>query len=223
MVHMYWLHMDYEMHEEEMLDLLEFVSLEKRAKVKKYRFIKDAQRTLLGDVLARYLICHKTGVVNTGLCFENNAYGKPQLITPPFVHFNISHSGEWVVAAVSSYPVGIDVEEIKEAPLVISNRFFSKDERLTLFKESKHCQNEAFYYLWTLKESYIKAEGKGLFMKLDTFTVGLGVTHINGMELLNERLDERHVLGLCSAQGQVKHIEKSGLRMFIEKAKKNLG
>ncbi len=94
--------------------------------------MKDAQRTLLGDVLVRYLICKRMAGKNEKLRFKKNNFGKPLLVSSPFAHFNISHSGEWVVAALSSYPVGIDVEEIKSAPLEISKHFFSKDEDLTL-------------------------------------------------------------------------------------------
>lgn len=36
--------------------------------------------------------------------------GKPYLAKEPDIHFNLSHSGEWAVCAISSSPVGVDIQ-----------------------------------------------------------------------------------------------------------------
>nr|WP_237391871.1 4'-phosphopantetheinyl transferase superfamily protein [Paenibacillus dendrobii] len=138
------------------------------------------------------------------------------------MHFNISHSGEWVVCALDSLPVGVDVEEIKEAPFEISKRFFSREERTFLFNEAEEVRNESFYYIWTLKESYIKAIGQGLSYGLESFTVLPGsnwVKHEHGNEektLWNEKLDARHVVALCTAPKRSRNVEKMALSAFIK-------
>nr|WP_084787523.1 hypothetical protein [Anaerobacillus alkalidiazotrophicus] len=43
-------------------------------------------------------------------------------------HFNVSHSGNWVVCATDNQPIGIDIEEIKPIDFQIVYSFFSETE-----------------------------------------------------------------------------------------------
>ena len=153
--------------------LIGYVSKDKKDRILRFRRFKDAQRSLLGEILARYAICKGLGVRNTELVFGLNEYGKPVLIKPDGIHFNISHSGEWVACAVADSPVGIDIEMIKPVDYKIAERFFSEKESFFLINQSEETRLKYFYMLWTLKESYIKAEGRGLSIPLNSFTVDL--------------------------------------------------
>ena len=152
-------------------NLLSFVSKDKKERISKFRFIEDAKRTLYGDILARYLACKKLNICNEQLNFQNNKFGKPYLKNYPDFHFNISHSGDWVVCATSNKEVGIDVEQIKPIDLDIAKRFFSNSEYQDLIVKEENIQTTYFYDIWTLKESYIKYIGKGLSMSLDSFSI----------------------------------------------------
>lgn len=151
--------------------LLGYVTESKRDRIGRFHRPEDAQRSLLGDVLARYAICKRLGVKNGALAFGANEYGKPLLLEHAGIHFNISHSGSWVACAVDDNPVGIDVELIQPIDFKIAERFFSKDEHAALLAQPDEMKLTYFYMLWTLKESYIKAEGKGLGIPLDSFTM----------------------------------------------------
>ncbi len=125
----------------------------------------DALRTIFGLLLLRRIIYDRTGTVPENMNIEPGEYGKPFLPDFSELHFNISHSGEWVVCAVSNMPVGIDVEEIKPVDMQVAETVFALGE-LDKFKSIRDAEKlDAFYDLWTLKESCMKAAGKGLYME----------------------------------------------------------
>ncbi|MDR0491893.1 MAG: 4'-phosphopantetheinyl transferase superfamily protein [Oscillospiraceae bacterium] len=146
--------------------LLPLVSKEKQERLKRFRFFRDAQNSLLGDVLARIEICRVTGLNNNELVFSANEYGKPFLTNNTRLHFNISHTENYVACAIGHEPVGIDIERIKRADVKIAERFFAPDETAYIMESS--CR---FFEVWTKKESRIKWEGKGLSKPLPSFSV----------------------------------------------------
>lgn len=85
--------------------------------------------------------------------------------------YNLSHSGDYVVCAVSDKPVGCDIEKIKEAPLKVAKRYFCESE--VNYLDGAEDKNLEFFRLWTIKESYVKMYGKGLSMGLKNFEVNL--------------------------------------------------
>ncbi|MGN7043659.1 4'-phosphopantetheinyl transferase family protein, partial [Bacillus safensis] len=112
-----------------------FVSSEKRAAAERFRFLIDARRTLLGEVLVRQTIHDMYDLPMDRIVFETEGNGKPVVRQLPSFHFNLSHSGDWVVCAVDDAPVGIDIEEIKPIDLAIAKRFFSADEYQDLLSQ----------------------------------------------------------------------------------------
>ena len=152
--------------------LVPMVSPEKQVRIKKCRLFRDAQNCLLGDVLARAEICRIANLDNRALDFSANAYGKPFLANKPDIHFNISHTKNYVACALSDEPVGIDIEFIKPTNQKIAERFFAPDERAYIAaNDQANDQMNAFYEVWTKKESRIKWEGQGLHKPLSSFSV----------------------------------------------------
>ena len=151
--------------------LLLLVSREKQLRIKRYHAYRDAQNALLGDVLARMLICRATGRSNKQLEFTTNEYGKPSLITDTHIHYNISHAGHCIACAIDDEPVGIDIERIKPIDIKIAERFFAPDEILYITSLKDNLLVRRFYEVWTKKESRIKYEGKGLSKPLPSFSV----------------------------------------------------
>jgi len=70
---------------------------------------------------------------------------------------------------VGSGPVGIDVEYMRAYDSGIAERFFHPGEYARACRFAEERRKERFYDLWTIKESYIKALGKGLSLALDSF------------------------------------------------------
>ncbi len=100
--------------------------------------------------------------------------GKPYFQDYPDFHYNISHSGKYVVCGIicggkNPQPIGVDIQEIPDDPkraLKIADHFFSDEE-----KESLHalvCEGDSssalllFCRYWTARESYMKLTGRGL-------------------------------------------------------------
>ncbi|WP_202080472.1 4'-phosphopantetheinyl transferase superfamily protein [Caldalkalibacillus salinus] len=144
---------------------------ETQERILRYYKEEDAARTFVGHVLIRKILSHKLQKPIQDILFTENEYGKPLLAHHPDVHFNLSHAKDWVVGAVDHFPVGIDVEYIRQTDMAVAQRFFTTRENELLFQLSKPERLALFFDIWTLKESYIKAIGKGLSLPLDSFTV----------------------------------------------------
>ena len=87
--------------------------------------------------------------------------GKPRYSAFPDLHFSISHSGELWLCAVGDRPLGLDVQRILTARRAesIARRFFHPEERAFLAAAG---DPDAFFTVWTAKESYVKYTGQGI-------------------------------------------------------------
>jgi len=186
--------------------LLSFVSTERREKINKFIRKEDADRSLAADLLIRQALIENLEIQNKDISFYYNIHGKPYFAHNPPIYFNLSHSGNWVVCAISEHEVGIDVEKIEEVGLDIAKSFFSKKEYNDLMRKEVSKRKEYFYSLWTLKESYIKACGKGLSLDLRSFSIGIGDNNII-VESQNDfkkysfkqyNIDKNYKLSLCT-------------------------
>lgn len=205
MLKTYMVNIDSNFEKDQFNILLNYVSEDKKAQIHRFYHFEDSQRALIGNVLSRYAICKNLNIKNNDITFGANEYGKPFLLGANNIHFNISHSGNWVVCAISDFPVGIDVEVIKPIDLDIAKRFFSEDEYSALLNQTEEDKPKYFFKLWTLKESYIKAVGKGLSIPLNSFTVSVeNNSIINTNEslidycLFQSYLDSNSLYAVCS-------------------------
>lgn len=173
MVKIYSVNINYDMGHFLFYRLMEFLSQEKQRRIIKFHNFKDAQRTLIADILVRLIICDSLGIKNEDIIFDKNEYGKPFLKHFDDFHYNISHAGEWVVCATHNMSVGIDIEHVKPIDVNIAKRFFAENEYNDLMSIHGSQRLSYFYDLWTLKESYIKTLGKGLSVPLDSFSFRL--------------------------------------------------
>lgn len=151
--------------------------------------------------------------------FHATAHGKPVLAPEPCpsvpLTFNLSHTHQIVACVVSrGAAVGIDVERVDRVPdtMSIAARFFSARETATLQdRASGHDRALRFIELWTLKESFVKATGKGLSQPLQGFTFDLDDEHAisfappYGLTALSWRFSQyrltRDVVGAIAACG----------------------
>ncbi|MDP4182207.1 MAG: 4'-phosphopantetheinyl transferase superfamily protein [Bacillota bacterium] len=208
MLEIYAIKIDQGKHVSDFERLLGYVDSDKQVSIKRFRMIDDANRALFGNLLIRYLICKKIGIRNEDIHFEKNEFGKPYLLNNVDFHFNISHSGGWIVCATDSMPVGIDVETIKTVDLKLAERFFSKIEFSFISSKKEADRLDHFIEIWTLKESYIKACGKGLSIPLDSFAIKIDSNNIL-IETENElkecffkryHIDNGYKMAVCSLQ-----------------------
>lgn len=221
MIDIYAVHIN-EQHTEALTELLlQYVSQERKLKMNRYRRWIDAHRSVLGEVLVRIAVCHRHGASNHELKFGLDQNQKPLLLVPSGYHFNISHSGEWVVCALGSNPVGIDVERLKPMELEVAESIFTFDEHQALFGQKEDEKLSYFYKLWTLKESYIKATGKGLRIPLNSFSFNIDRDHVITFKadeghprayFKQWSMDSEHVISICSLSGDerissIRHVD----------------
>jgi 4'-phosphopantetheinyl transferase len=152
-------------------ELMPLLTPEKRGQIKRLVHAEDVVRTLVGERLIRDIVKRELGIEGAAVRMETNDYGKPFLGDYPRFHFNLSHSGPWVVCAVGESPVGIDVELMGEADHQTASYFFSAEERQDLLDKPAVDQRSYFYHLWTLKESFLKCTGKGFYIDPVSFTI----------------------------------------------------
>ncbi|MGG1149677.1 4'-phosphopantetheinyl transferase family protein [Bacillus wiedmannii] len=145
------------------------LDMEKQQKIDRYLRREDALRSLLGDVLIRHIV--KIKYAKKKICFSKNAFGKPHIEGMPQFHFNISHSGEWIVCVTGTCEVGIDIEAIKPINLNLMDVIFTDKESKLLLEQEESNRLPMFYNIWTLKEAYIKTLGKGMSIPLNSFDV----------------------------------------------------
>lgn len=97
---------------------------------------------------------------------------------PENVPFNFSHSGSIVMCAASvdggPVKVGCDVEKVGGLRLKLAERHFCREEyEAIMAEETEEKRTEMFYRYWVLKESFMKATGKGMALPLDQFCIRL--------------------------------------------------
>ena len=153
-------------------ELYNTAPLPRKSKIDAFKF-DDGKRRSLGAWALLDKMLREIGI-NDGdkLNIEITEHGKPILTDYPDVHFNISHSKERVMCALSDAGIGCDTEGIAAADLKIAGRFYHKEEYDAILKaEDKRARDELFYRIWTRKESYIKALGTGLVTPMESFSV----------------------------------------------------
>ncbi len=151
------------------------LSADERQRAARFHFDTDRDRYIvahasLRDILSRYLQCEPHE-----LKFSTNEYGKPSLPGHD-IAFNLSHSGNFaLVALASGRNIGVDIELIREDIELesLARRNFSPREVSELMALPPEQRTLGFFHCWTRKEAYIKAQGLGLSLPLDSFDVSL--------------------------------------------------
>ncbi len=96
---------------------------------------------------------------------QENKFGKPEITNKNIrnLHFNISHSNDYLVIAMSDEgKIGIDIEPIgKELAHPFPSQLFSDNEQSRLQSLTTKQQTAYFTKLWTAKEAIAKCIGQG--------------------------------------------------------------
>lgn len=199
--------------------LLEALPIEKQEKIRRFFHRADALRCMMADILSRYMICRTLAIKNSEIQLHVNPFGKPLLSGNTGCHFNQSHSGQWIVGALSASSCGIDVEEIREPDMDVAEHCFAEQEFRDLQKVPADRRAEYFFDLWTLKESYVKASGFGLSVPLNSFAIRkqpTGISLNTEQEFRNCRfkqyfIDPAYKLSVCAEGGNFpEHVELIG-------------
>jgi 4'-phosphopantetheinyl transferase len=158
----------------------EILTDEERVREKRFHFLKDQRQFLITRALVRTVLSRYSEVPPHDWRFSKGAHGRPAIAncsdSIAGLSFNLSHTRGLVMLGVARTPaLGVDTENLarERTPLDIADRYFSPQEVAELRMLPQHAQQFRFFEYWTLKESYIKADGKGLSIPLDRFSFEL--------------------------------------------------
>ncbi len=172
------------------------LSEEERQKWQRFHFEKDRHQYLITRAALRCLLSrYNNNVLPTEWAFVSNQYGKPSVTNTALAEspaFNLSHTdGLIVIALTQGRTIGVDVECQSRAIqlLDMAKHFFSANEYRHLQSLPAHRQRQRFFQLWTLKEAYIKACGKGLSIPLDRFSFIFNQDNDFSVEFAPELID----------------------------------
>jgi len=124
----------------------------------------------LRTILARYLQSAPRDLV---FCYSPQ--GKPELASRA-VHFNLSHSHDLAICAISRVQVGVDVERVRSGVEEDVVRWLSPTTRCLLETLPGPVRRRAFFQAWTRMEALSKARGEGLTSGLESFDLFLDLS-----------------------------------------------
>jgi len=201
------------------------LSSDEQSKANRFHFERDRRRYIashgtLRNIIGKYL-CVEPGQLK----FYYSPLGKPFLVSDKNTEqlcFNLSHSNEYALCAVTlNREIGIDLEYIRPNPDTesMARRLFSHREYETIYSFSPNQRQQAFFDLWTLKEAYLKATGKGIG-GLEQVEISLSSTDAPSLLVDSENkcvTDRWTILQFKPAQGYTAGLAVEGKDVCINK------
>ncbi len=184
---------------------LKLLSAYRQQKIAILRHDMDKNRSLAAGVLLDHALA-SYGLQERSVEYEIGEWGKPVLKYHPEICFSLSHSGDYAICTIGDKPVGNDIERIKEGRLKVADRFFAKEELSWLY-EADQTEEQVWrmFRLWTMKESFVKAIGRGMSMSLQDFVIHMDgesgrarVRHCVDAKYYHMR-EYREIEGYCTA------------------------
>ena len=145
------------------------LSPEEGARAERLTRLDDRRRFVAARSLLRIILAEVLGLADdpkgSKIRVGYGPAGKPFLVDDPQLHFNVSHSDDIAVIAVTRVgEVGIDVERQRAMPdrEDVERLVFNEAERTALLACPAEERDSVFYRIWTRKEALLKAMGVGL-------------------------------------------------------------
>jgi 4'-phosphopantetheinyl transferase len=157
---------------------------------------------------------------------KNAEHGKPYLADYPELAFNLSHSADRLMIAVSrDCQLGVDIEVCKQRINLsgLVNKCFAEEEAAYWTQLLEIQKKQAFYRFWTRKEAFVKATGHGIALGLNHCVINpenpsefLRVPELCGQASAWHVLDIELGEGICSALVTDKGFAEVRLMDFAE-------
>ena len=153
--------------------------------------------------LLRFVLRQEYGIEDYLL--GKNSHGKPFLSSHPDIYINLSHCKGLAVCAAGNAPLGIDCEPIGKMRSGAAKRVCAPIETVQL--QNSQDPDLLFTRIWTLKESFVKAVGRGISypMKNAAFSFDSGhiITNVTGAHFCQYIIAGKYVISGCFAEKSV--------------------
>jgi len=141
------------------------LSLDDLRRAERFHFERDRERFIASRGIQRRVLSQYLGADAHEMQFEAGPFGKPQLPGDTTLRFNLSHSGDLMLLAIThAREIGVDVEFMKSnVPFeTLADHYFDPEDAwdLRLLPASQRAWK--FYDVWTCTEAQLKANGIGL-------------------------------------------------------------
>ncbi|MFQ3573901.1 MAG: 4'-phosphopantetheinyl transferase superfamily protein [Thermodesulfovibrionales bacterium] len=126
--------------------------------INRFKTEKGRLHRLIGRIMLLHII--NENMPDKGILdIEQDRFGRPVLRDG--LDFNLSHSGNIVTCAFSQgLRLGIDIELIRDINIQHFKRYMTQTQWDDISSSNEPLR--MFFHYWTLKESVLKAEGRGL-------------------------------------------------------------
>ena len=127
--------------------------------------VRTKHMSEMGGRLLEYAVSRLYRIGVPELSRDKGEHGKPCFRIHPEIRFNISHSEDLVICAVSDFEIGIDIQEKSRMNTDrIAKKVMSSAEHKKYLESSE--RQDFFYRVWVMKESYVKWTGDGITREL---------------------------------------------------------
>ncbi len=146
-------------------------------RIARYIRWQDRHCVLMGKLLLRYGYaktihqnsndCDVKGVTDSNILekLDESPHGRP-VLKDKNVDFNISHSQTCIICGISNCAkIGLDIEKIRQIELTDFKKYMNEDEWSKI--QNANDPHSGFFEYWTMKESVMKADGRGLSIPFD--------------------------------------------------------
>ena len=176
----------------------------RQQKIAILRHEKDKNRSLAAGLLLDHALA-AYGLQERSVEYEIGEWGKPALRYHPEICFSLSHSGDYAICTIGDRPLGNDIERVKDGRLKVADRFIAQEELSWLYEAGEEEQTQRMFRLWTMKESFVKAIGRGMSLSLQDFVIHMDgesgrarVRHCVDAKYYHMR-EYREIEGYCTA------------------------
>lgn len=180
---------------------------------------KAARLFLISRVLVKIVLADKLGILAHEVNIQLHSNGKPFVQGNKAVYFNLSHSADVIILAVTEEgEIGVDVEEVDhefewmrvDSVLDLSEIEWIKENELI----DPFSIYQRFFQIWTLKEAYIKCTGHGMSSHLKKLNFHVSPEHIQFSDSTknSQNAEQYHfqsyiydgnfIFSICLQQGQ---------------------
>jgi 4'-phosphopantetheinyl transferase len=167
-----------ESNEEQLNQFFNLLDANEQHRAQRFRFAKDRSHFIISHGILRKLLGHYLKIAPQTLQFGYTKFNKPFLMAYPELQFNLSHSKNIALFAITvNHVIGVDVEYINPACDIdaIAERYFSTREYAVLKMLNGDEKISAFFNGWSRKEAFLKAIGQGLSYSLAKVEVNMQI------------------------------------------------
>lgn len=116
-------------------------------------------------------------------------HGKPYSASHPEIQFNISHCDTACACIVGDAEAGIDVERFFAYRENLARKVCHHQEAELIASMTQEERENQLRYLWSLKESFVKLDGRGLGYGMDRINLAPLLSSVQKEQWRRQRLD----------------------------------